>query len=86
MKFGVIEDSHVRKARAHFHAVRTLRELVSKENINFVRMRAINSKKIEKKIKKYESSWDSRYSGSQDVCTFLLCLDIVGARGEKNKF
>ena len=21
----------------------------------------------------------------QDVCSFLLCLDIVGARGEKNK-
>ena len=42
MKFGGIEDSHVRKARAHFHAVRTLRELVSKENINFVRMRAVN--------------------------------------------
>ena len=34
MKFGGIEDSHVRKGRAHFHAVRTLRELVAKENIN----------------------------------------------------
>ena len=45
MKFGGIEDSHVRKVRAHFHAVRTLRELVSKENINFVRMRVVNSKK-----------------------------------------
>ena len=51
MKFGGIEDSHVRKARAHFHAVRTLRELVSKENINFVRIRAVNSKKIEKNQK-----------------------------------
>ena len=58
MKFGGIEDSHVRKARAHFHAVRTLRELVSKENINFVRMRAVNSKTNRKKSKKYEILWD----------------------------
>ena len=58
MKFSGIEDSHVRKARAHFHTAQTLWELVSKENINFVRMRALNSKKIEKKSKKYEISWD----------------------------
>ena len=47
----------------------------------------VNSKfkKIEKKTEKYEILWDWRYSGAQDVCTFLLCLDIVRANGEKNQ-
>ena len=38
MKFGGIEDSHVRKAHAQFRVGWTLWELVAKENIIFVRM------------------------------------------------
>ena len=67
MKFGGIEDSHVRKARAHFHAVRTLRELVSKENINFVRIRAVNSKKIEKNQK------NMKFRGTEDIQVRKMC-------------
>ena len=77
MKFGGIEDSHVRKARAHFHAVRTLRELVSKENINFVRMRAINSKKIEKKNQKI---W--KFMGLK-IFRFARCVHVFVVFGHR---
>ena len=30
--------------------------------------------------------WHPRCSGAQGVCKILLCLDIVGARGEKTKY
>ena len=52
MKFGGIEDSHVRKARTHFCVGWTLRELVAKENKNNFPM---NSKfeKNSKKVKKH---------------------------------
>ena len=77
MKFGGIEDSHVRKARAHFHAVRTLRELVSKENINFVRMRAVNSKKNQKKIKKI---W--KFVGLK-IFRFARCVHVFVVFGHR---
>ena len=52
MKFGGIENSHVRKARAHFCVGWTLRELVAKENKNNLCLWTVNSKKIAKKFKK----------------------------------
>ena len=42
-------------------------------------------KKIAKNSKKYEFFWHPRCLGVEGVCKILLCLDIVGARGEKNK-
>ena len=43
-------------------------------------------KKIVRKFKKkYEIFWHQRGSGLQAACKFLLCLDIGGACGEKNK-
>ena len=48
----------------------------------------MNSKfeiKQQENSKKYEFFWYPRYSGVQGACKYLLCLDIVGARGEKNK-
>ena len=72
MKFGGIEDSHVRKARAHFHAVRTLRELVAKENINFVRMRTVNSKKRKnQKIMKFRGTEDIQV---RKMCARFCCV------------
>ena len=85
MKFGGIEDSHVRKARAHFCVGWTLRELVAKENKNNLCLWAVNSKKIAKKFKKIEFIWRQRGLSAQGACKFWWSNDVRGALEKKNK-
>lgn len=40
---------------------------------------------MQENLKIYEIFWHQRGLGLQGACKILLCLDTVGARGEKNK-